>query len=106
MAKDDLTDTERRFYAAITDVVDDRAGHVKAEYEDSQKIAELCVAARREGVAMAKLAAWVQVYNPKKDERRSITRQAVDLMVAQFEGRVRRPTRRPRDEPENNGTGR
>lgn len=93
---DDLTDVDVRFRRLLDEQVKVRAEAVRQEREATRAIASLCVDARREGVTMAHLAAWVKVLDPKTDELRSISRQAVDQLVAAHEGRDRAPRRRGR----------
>lgn len=100
--KDEYTETEQRFRKLFDARVAERADAVRAELEATRNIAALCVDARREGVAMARLAEWVRVLDVKTDELRPVTRQAVDNLVAAYEGRTRQPRRR-RGAPETNG---
>lgn len=84
---------EARLSALIEAQVQERADHVRAEQEATQEIARLCAEARRHGVAMARLAELVKVVDPKTGELRSVSRQAVDQLVAAHEQRPRAPRR-------------
>lgn len=90
----ELNDVEVRFKRSIGEKVAARADAVKIERELTESIAQLCIEARREGVVMARLAEWVKVVDPKTGELRSISRQAVDQLVAAHEGRDRAPRKR------------
>lgn len=88
-----LNEDEKRFATALAAVNQRRAVAVQAELEARGEIAALCVEARRAGIEMHKLADWVRVLDPRTGEMRSVTRQAVDAMVAKHEGRVRDSSR-------------
>lgn len=101
-----LTEDEARFERSIGEAVDRRAQAAREEREATREIAALCVEARAAGVPMARLAQFVQVLAPDDDgegrpKLRSVTRQAVDQLVAHFEGRQRAPRKRHREADEN-----
>lgn len=101
---DDLNEAERKFHALIAEQVAARAAAAREEQELTRNIAALCIEARHEGVIMARLAEWVKVVDPKTGALRSVTRQAVDQLVAAHEGRERAP-RRKKPKAETNGAG-
>lgn len=90
-----MNDAEHdRIAKAITERVKERIAHEKAARAATAEIAALCVEGRTADITMSRLAELVQVYDPKKDEVRSVTRQAVDQLVAAHEGRERAPRKR------------
>jgi hypothetical protein len=101
MAKE-LTSAEKAFKQKIDAAVKRRADAVRAEREATRDIAAICVDAKAAGVQMAQLASWVKVLS-KDDELKSVSRQAVDQMLAQHQGRPRAPRRKPSER--RNGAG-
>lgn len=101
-----LTQIEIRHRTLIGTAVARRLELVVREREATEEISRLCREAVNEGIKMGQLAEWVQVLDPD-GKPRSVTRQAVDLMLAKIDGRHRasfspRP-RRPREQAESNG---
>ncbi len=105
MSRTELTANEQRHKDRIDELVEARAQAVREQVRLTDEIADACIDARKDGTRMSDLAQWVKVFDLKKNELRSVSRQSVDQLVATHEGRERRPRPRRQPEPSSNGNG-
>jgi hypothetical protein len=98
-----MTPDQLELLAELDDAVRRRAEAAKMIQETSGEIAQICVDARGKGIVMRVLAQHVQVYDQKAGQLRPVTRQSVDGMIAELEGRERAPRRRGASKPAANG---
>lgn len=99
-ADGDLTEVEQRYKRLIDQQVARYMAGLREARDADIDIAAICVAARGDGVKMRQLASWVKRLNVVTGEIRSITRQALDLHLAAYEGRQRAPQRHRRSASE------
>ena len=96
-----MQDTRVWLLEKIDEQVERRAQAVRDHEDATREIASFCVTARAAGVVMRVLAEHVKVWDSDKEQLRSVTRQSVDGMIAELEGRERTPRKRaaPKDRP-------
>lgn len=94
-----------RILAQLDDKVTERGQAEQAELDLTEEIARLASDARKHGAQMTELARRIKRLNRKTLELESVTRQAVDTMLATYEQRREpRTTRASRRRRDSNGT--